>query len=41
MIPDLNFDLSDEENYTAEEPNGSKFFARIFPNYDQTNFYPN
>jgi hypothetical protein len=41
MIPDLNFDPSVEENYTAEEPNGSSFFTRIFSNYDQNNFYPN
>jgi hypothetical protein len=41
MIPDLNFDPSDEENYTGEEPNCSRFFARIFLNYDQSNFYLN
>jgi hypothetical protein len=36
MIPDLNFDLSDEGNYTVEEPSGSSFFARIFSNHDQS-----
>jgi hypothetical protein len=41
MIPYLNFDPSDEENYTAEEPSDSSFFAEIFPNYDQSNSYPN
>jgi hypothetical protein len=41
MISDLNFDPSDEENYTAEEPSGSSFFAIIFSNYAQNNFYPN
>jgi hypothetical protein len=41
MIPNLNFDPSDERNYIAEEPNGSSFFARIFSNYDQSNSYPN
>jgi hypothetical protein len=41
MISDLNFDPSDEANYTAEEPSGSSFFTRIFSNYDQNNFYPN
>jgi hypothetical protein len=28
MIPDLNFDPSDEGNYTAEEPSGSSFFMK-------------
>jgi hypothetical protein len=41
MIPDLNFDPSDEKNYTAEEPSGNSFFAEIFSNYDQINYYPN
>jgi hypothetical protein len=41
MISDLNFNFSDEGNYTAGEPNGSSFFARIFLNYDQSNSYPN
>jgi hypothetical protein len=41
MIPDLNFDPSNERNYTAEEPSGSSFFTGIFPNYDKNNFYPN
>jgi hypothetical protein len=41
IILDLNFDPSNQGNYTAEEPNGSSFFAGIFPNYDQNNFYPN
>jgi hypothetical protein len=41
MIPDLNFDPSDEGNYTAGEPSGSRFFMGIFPNYDQNNSYPN
>jgi hypothetical protein len=30
MIPDLNFDPSDDENYTEGEPSGSNFFAKIF-----------
>jgi hypothetical protein len=37
MILDLNH-LTDERNYTAEEPSGSSFFAGIFPNYDQIKF---
>jgi hypothetical protein len=41
MISDLNFDPSDEENYNAEESSGSSFFAGIFPNYGQSNSYPN
>jgi hypothetical protein len=41
MISYLNFDPSDEENYTAGEPSRSSFFARIFSNYDQNNSYPN
>jgi hypothetical protein len=41
MISDLNFDPSDEENYTTEEPSGSSFFVGIFLNYDQSNSYPN
>jgi hypothetical protein len=46
MRHDLNFHPTDEENYTAEEPNGSSFLAeiflnQIFLNYGQTNFYQN
>jgi hypothetical protein len=41
MIPNLNFYLADEENYTVEEPSGNSFLAEIFPTYDQINSYPN
>jgi hypothetical protein len=41
MISDLNFNPAAEGNYTAEEPSGSRFLAEIFPNYGQTNSYPN
>jgi hypothetical protein len=41
MISDLNFNPSDEGNYTAEKASGSSFFARIFLKYDQSNSYPN
>jgi hypothetical protein len=41
MISDLNFNLVAEGNYTAEELSGSSFLAGIFPNYGQTNSYPN
>jgi hypothetical protein len=48
MLPDLNY-ISDEKNYTAEQPSGNNFLREIFPNqnktnsyqtYDQTNSYP-
>jgi hypothetical protein len=39
MLPYLNY-YPDEENYTAEQPSGSNFLTKIFPNHNQTNSYP-
>jgi hypothetical protein len=39
MLPDLNYYLADEENYTAEQPSGSNFLTKIFPNHNQINSY--
>jgi hypothetical protein len=39
MIPNLNYYPADEENYIAEQPNGSSFLAGIFPTHDQTDSY--
>jgi hypothetical protein len=41
IIAYLNFYPADEENYTAEEPNGGMFLVGIFSTHDQTNSYPN
>jgi hypothetical protein len=41
MRSDLNFYPTSDKNYTAEEPNSSNSFARIFSNFGQTDFYPN
>jgi hypothetical protein len=38
MLPDLNYN-PDEENYTAEQPSGSKFLTGIFSNQNETNSY--
>jgi hypothetical protein len=39
MLPDLNYN-PDEENYTAEQPSGSKLLTGIFSNQNETNSYP-
>jgi hypothetical protein len=41
MIPDLNFDSTDEGNYTAKELSDNSFLVGIFSNYGQINSYPN
>jgi hypothetical protein len=39
MIPDLNYYLTDEKNYTTEQPSDSSFLTGIFSTHDQTNSY--